>query len=107
MVENCVRQPAHALEDALRQLEWKCASSQVRAALSDERTFTLRGRFVFDFLTGLSKLDVASEAANEGVWVRIEDLRIEEPLPGEPAVVMGGDFTFKILGQRGRINPLQ
>ena len=72
--------------------------------LTDGRIFALRGRFLFDFLTDLGKLDLRSEGADEGVQVRIEDFRAD--LESQPPVFDSGDFTFKILGQRGRINPL-
>lgn len=73
--------------------------------LEDGRVFALRGRFIHDFLTGLAKLDLRSEGEDAGVWVRFEDLEIED-LDSQPPVFGGGDFTFRILGQRGRINPL-
>jgi hypothetical protein len=73
--------------------------------LEDGRVFTLRGRFVHDFLTDLAKLDLRSEGEDEGVQVRFEGLVIED-LESQPPVFGGGDFTFRILGQRGRINPL-
>lgn len=73
--------------------------------LEDGRVFALRGRFVHDFLTDLAKLDLRSEGEDEGVQVRFEDLVIED-IESQPPVFGGGDFTFRILGQRGRINPL-
>jgi hypothetical protein len=73
--------------------------------LEDGRSYALRGRFVFDFLTGLAKLDLRSEGEDEGVQVRIEDFGIDD-IESQPPVFGSGDFTFKILGQRGRINPL-
>ncbi len=86
------------------RLDVELAGKQVDDAtvtLSDGRKFALTGRFLFDFLTGLAKLDLQSEGADEGVRVRIEDFDIED-LEAEPPVINGGDFTFKILGQRGR-----
>ena len=68
--------------------------------LDDGRSFALRGRFIFDFLTDLAKLDLRSEGADEGVQVRIEDFRADD-LESQPPVFDSGDFTFKILGQRG------
>jgi hypothetical protein len=73
--------------------------------LEDGRSFALRGRFVFDFLTDLAKLDVRSPGEDEGVQVRIEDFRVDD-FESQPPAVSSGDFTFKILGQRGRF-PLQ
>jgi hypothetical protein len=70
--------------------------------LGDGRTFPLTGRFLFDFLEDLGKLDLRSE---DGVWVRIEDFRIDD-LDTAPPTGASGDFTFKILGQRGRF-PLE
>jgi hypothetical protein len=73
--------------------------------LEDGRSYALRGRFLFDFLTRLATLDLRSEGEDEGVWVRIEDFGIED-IESQPPVFLGGDFTFRVLGQRGRINPL-
>lgn len=68
--------------------------------LADGRSFALRGRFLFDPLTDLGKLDLRSEGDDAGLWVRIEDFRFEE---GAEQPSASGDFTFRILGQRGRI----
>ena len=73
--------------------------------LEDGRSYALRGRFGFDFLTGLGKLDLRSEDEDAGVQARIEDFGIDD-IESQPPVFGSGDFTFKILGQRGRINPL-
>ena len=73
--------------------------------LEDGRSYALRGRFHFDFLTSLGKLDLRSEGDDEGVWVRVEDFGIDD-IESQPPVFGSGDFTFKILGQRGRIDPL-
>lgn len=78
---------------------------EASVTLEDGRSYALRGRFLFDFLTGLGKLDLRSEGEDEGVWVRIEDFGVDD-LESQPPVFDSGDFTFKILGQRGRIDPL-
>jgi hypothetical protein len=70
--------------------------------LADGRTFELTGRFLFDFLTDVGKLDLRSA---DGVSVRIEDFRVDD-LEVQPPTGASGDFTFKILGQRGRF-PLE
>jgi hypothetical protein len=70
--------------------------------LSDDRTFALTGRFLFDFLTGLGKLDLRSE---DGIWVKIRAFQVDD-LEEAPPTGAAGDFTFKILGQRGRF-PLE
>ena len=83
------------------RLDVELAGKQVEDAtitLTDGRTFALTGRFLFDFLTGLAKLDLQSE---DDVRVRIEDFDIQD-LEAVPPEFRGGDFTFKILGQRGR-----
>jgi hypothetical protein len=83
------------------RLDVELAGKQVEDAsvtLTDGRTFALTGRFLFDFLTGLAKLDLQSE---DDVRVRIEDFDIQD-LEATPPEFRGGDFTFKILGQRGR-----
>jgi hypothetical protein len=75
---------------------------EAEVTLADGRTFSLTGRFLFDFLEDVGKLDLRSE---DGVWVRIEDFRIDD-LEAAPPAGVSGDFTFKILGQRGRF-PLE
>lgn len=85
------------------RFEVELAGKRVEEAsvdLEDGRSFALRGRFLFDPLTDLGKLDLRSEGDDAGLWVRIEDFRFEE---GAEQPSASGDLTFRILGQRGRI----
>jgi len=85
------------------RLDFELAGKRVEVAsitLSDGREFALTGRFVFDFLTGLAKLDLGSADDAAGVSVRIEDLLIDDSV--DPPEITDGVVIYKILGQRGR-----
>jgi hypothetical protein len=68
--------------------------------LSDGREIALTGKLVFDFLTGLAKLDLKSSGDDAGVSVRIEELEIDDS--ADPPRMVDGVLIYKILGQRGR-----
>lgn len=84
-------------------LEFTLDDKQVDTAslrLANGRTIPLTGRYVFDFLTDLGKLELKSAGEDAGVLVRIEELSIDDGV--DPPMIDDGVLIYKILGQHGR-----
>ena len=84
-------------------LAFELAGKQVSNAsvrLANGRTVALTGRFLFDFLTDLGKLDLKSAGEDTNVSMRIEELSIDDSV--DPPEITDGVLIYKILGQRGR-----
>jgi hypothetical protein len=70
--------------------------------LENGRTWPLRGRWRFDFVTDLSDVDLRTQGADAGARVRLAGLRIDDP-DAVPPLVGAGKLSFKLLGQRGKL----
>ena len=79
----------------------KVESASITLSNDPDHPIALRGRFDFDFVTGLGVLTLDSEGADAGVHLRIGSFQVDD-LEATPPVLGGGNVTFKILGQRGR-----
>ena len=70
--------------------------------LDGGRTFVLEGTHKFNFASGLSnlKLQTAPDGADKGIKLQLKQTELDDAVA--PAAVVGGDLTFKILGQSGK-----
>ena len=70
--------------------------------LDGGRTFVLEGTHKFNFASGLSnlKLQTAPDAIDKGIKLQLKQVELDDGVV--PTAVVGGDLSFKILGQSGK-----